>query len=134
MNILTAVAATFLATSNLSASQLANPQSKMNSIVPCERLQWDWQHVEKRMAFDHAEQRNAYNVPPMSELLMQEQNDYIRGTLILELMRDNKCPMPTRAPRSTTYSKGADACIKARKSRLADAPSLCDEEKWFADD
>ncbi len=97
----------------------------------CAALAWDWRHAEHRMAFDYASELHEYKVPTMSDLHLAEANDLARATMTLSFMRENRCPLPKRVPRATTYSKAASACIKARKDKLENAPQLCDTEKWM---
>ena len=130
MKEIVAIAAILFVASSAPA-QVVGGQPKMDSSVPCEALQWDWQHIEKRMAFDFAVESNNYKVPSTIELHLAERNDYARASLVLQLMKENGCPIPKRAPRSTTYSDAAFACIRARKAAASDAPSLCTEDKWM---
>lgn len=107
------------------------PQTRVVTTGACERLGWEWRHVEKRMAFDFAIESLRYNAPPMIELHLAEANDLARASLILQLLKDNACPIPTSVPNAGTYSDATFACIKARQAKATDAPVLCDEERWL---
>ncbi|HYJ31325.1 MAG TPA: hypothetical protein VEW25_13420 [Allosphingosinicella sp.] len=66
---------------------------------------------------------------------MENANDLTIATMTLQLMRDNRCTMPARAPVAAAYMSAALSCATARLRSPARAageagPPDCNRDTW----
>lgn len=95
----------------------------------CEALAHDWRSVEMDMAENHVDGMGDDSAPRATLRAIQEQNSLQTAAITLQLMRDNKCEIPKRAPNYTTYELNALDCAAERAKGNNDAPQ-CKRDNW----
>ena len=99
----------------------------------CEALAADWKRFEQNMADRFAEGVADNSAPRATMREMREANDLALAQMTLQFMRDNRCPLPKRAPSAGTYLTSALECSTARlKARGTETPPECDRSRWIA--
>ena len=123
--------AALIAVSGAQAQTAATSPTK--SLTTCEALTADWRRVEQNMADRFVEALGDNSAPRATMREMREANDLAIAAMTLQFMRDNKCPLPKRAPNTGTYLTAALECSKARREAGATtSPPACQRENWIA--
>jgi hypothetical protein len=95
----------------------------------CEGLARDWKSVEYELADNYADGVTDDSAPRATMRAVQDQNALLKAQIALALMRDNKCPLPKRAPSSLTYMIPAMTCKTEKLKGNYKAPA-CDYSTW----
>lgn len=95
----------------------------------CEVLANDWKSVEYGLAMNNARSIGDNSAPRATLRAMEDSNELAKAQMTLQLMSDNKCPLPSRAPSWTTYTVEAMECQTARLGGDFDSPE-CDFKTW----
>ena len=97
----------------------------------CTTLAADLTFAEQNIAISFVEGIGDNSAPRATLRAIREQNALSNAALTIALMRDNRCTMPTRAPRVATYVVAASQCETARLRAPGqqDLPA-CDRATW----
>ncbi len=99
----------------------------------CVGLNRDIQHLSKSLAMNFAE-GIADNSAARATMRETQYNSLInRVRLTMDLMRDNRCKLPTSVPTGKEYVSNAISCrADTLSSGSASGPPSCDQSKWVA--
>ena len=96
----------------------------------CAGLKANWDRIEKNLAANLAEGVGDRSAPRATNRNIEDLTSMQEASLTYEMMRANKCPLPTKPPSASTYLTPALDCATARlRSRAADTPE-CRREDW----
>lgn len=95
----------------------------------CEALARDWKAIEFEMADNYAAGVTDDSAPRATMRAAQDQVSLLRAEITLQLMRDFRCPLPSRAPSRMTYSLDAMKCRTEQLKGNSKAPE-CDYSTW----
>lgn len=99
----------------------------------CIALAADWTRIEQNLADNLARGLGDNSAPRATLRAMEDGNELAAAAITLDLMRDNRCPLPRRAPQSATYLGSALECATARlRIGSGDNPPACDRSTWTA--
>ena len=99
----------------------------------CPTLAADWRRIEQNMADRVVDDLGDNSAPRATLRETRESNDLALATMTVQIMRENKCPQPKRAPNSSTYLMPALDCSKARREAGgSETPAACKRENWTA--
>jgi hypothetical protein len=71
------------------------------------------------------------SAPRATMRAMEDSNALATAKIALDLMRDNRCPLPKSAPNTASYLTAALACRTDRiKATGAETPESCKRENW----
>ena len=97
----------------------------------CTRLYSDMEHLKKSLAMNYADGIGDNSAPRATMRESEYQSLLARVRLTLDLMRDNRCKMPTSVPTGVEYVSSAIACkTDMMQSGSSSSPS-CDQDKWI---
>lgn len=100
-------------------------------LTVCEGLARDWRSAEIDLAENWSTEIGDNSAPRATMRAVQDQNALLKAQIALQLMRDNKCVLPKRAPSGLTYSLDALKCQTEKLKGNYKAPE-CDSSKWKA--
>lgn len=110
-------------------SPTATPTAKPMTI--CEGLARDWKAAEIELAENWTAEIGDDSAPRATMRAIRDQNSLTKAQIALQLMHDNKCALPKRAPSGLTYSLDAMKCRTEKMKGNFKAPE-CDINSWKA--
>jgi hypothetical protein len=97
----------------------------------CARLNGEMEQLKKSLAMNFADGIGDNSAPRATMREAQYQSLLGRVRLTMDLMRDNRCKMPTSVPTGVEYASAAIACASARmEAGGASSTASCDQSKW----
>ena len=96
----------------------------------CTRLYADMEHLKKSLAMNFADGIGDNSAARATMREAQEQSLMGRVRLTMDLMRDNRCRMPTSVPTGVEYADAAITCRTDQMSSGSLNPPSCDQDKW----
>lgn len=101
------------------------------ALTVCEGLARDWKSAEIELAENWTTEIGDNSAPRATMRAVRDQNSLLKAQIALQLMRDNKCSLPKRAPSGLTYSLDAMKCQTEKMKGNYKAPE-CDTTAWKA--
>lgn len=97
----------------------------------CAALMSTYDGASKDMAGNFADSVGDNSAPRATLRAMEDSNSLAQAKIALDLMRDNRCPLPKQAPAAAWYMSAALTCENDRlKAAGAESPPSCDRSKW----
>lgn len=100
----------------------------------CAGLANDWRAIEIALARSSAEGIADDSAPRATMRAGQDTANYTKAGIVLRLMEANRCPLPSRAPSSTTFMLEAMECktasMKASIPEIRAGIPACDLKTW----
>lgn len=112
-----------------SPTATATPAAKPMTV--CEGLARDWKAAEIELAETWTAEIGDDSAPRATMRAIRDQNSLTKAQIALQLMRDNKCALPKRAPSGLTYSLEAMKCRTEKMTGNFKAPE-CEINNWKA--
>jgi hypothetical protein len=104
-------------------------------IGTCAALMTTYDGASKDMAGNFADSVGDNSAPRATLRAMEDSNSLAQARIALDLMRDNHCPLPKRAPAAAWYMSAALTCENDRlKASGTESPPSCDRSKWIRAD
>ncbi len=125
----TAIAATLAMT--LATMPVAVLAQGAGAAATCPNLMITYENVSKEMAANTASSITDNSAPRATLREMENANALSRANIALNLMRDNKCPLPKEAPDGVTYLSAALKCRgDLLESSASERPATCERSNW----
>lgn len=123
------------AISIVAASTSAFAQTKpVNPAAPsgvCVQLMGVYEGASKELAANYATSVGDNSAPRATLRAMEDANTLTEARIALDLMRDNRCPLPKTTPSSVWYLSAALSCATDRlKAGVGQSPASCDRATW----
>lgn len=97
----------------------------------CATLMRQYDGASMDLAANFASSVGDNSAPRATLRQMEDANSLATAKIALDLMRDNRCPMPKSAPSMGPYVSQALACATDRmKASGSESPESCKRENW----
>lgn len=133
MRYLTMIAALGMVPAGMPAMAQTKPAAA-SAAAPagtCATLMRQYDGASMDLAAGFAESVGDNSAPRATLREMENANALSTAKIALDLMRDNRCPMPKSAPSTATYMSAALTCRTDRfKATGTESPESCKRENW----
>lgn len=106
----------------------ATPVAAQGEVGVCASLASQWDLIEQNLASSFVTGISDNSAPRATNRSLDELQGFTKASLLYEMMKDNKCPLPKSPPRAGTYLGAALKCEEDRMS--VRSPDSCKRENW----
>lgn len=97
----------------------------------CAQLMNEYDGASKDLAANYASSVGDNSAPRATLRAMEDANTLTAARIALDLMRDNRCPLPKIVPNYIWYLNDALTCTTDRmKAGAGQSPASCDRANW----
>jgi hypothetical protein len=96
----------------------------------CASLAFQWDTVEKNLAANLSQSLTENSAPRATLGKLQDLEQLAKAEMIYQMMKDQKCPLPTTPPSAATYVLAASSCDLERLRQRTSDVAECNRETW----
>ena len=124
----------FLLPAAIMLSSLAAPSSNLAAqntpMSACASLALQWDNVEKNLGANLSRSLTENSAPRATLGKLEDLELLTMAGMIYQMMKDQKCPLPTTPPSATSYVMAASTCdLERLRQRSSNIPE-CNRENW----
>jgi hypothetical protein len=96
----------------------------------CASLAFQWDNIEKNLGANLSRSLTENSAPRATLGKLEDLEQLAKAEMIYQMMKDQKCPLPTTPPSAATYVLAASTCDLERMRQRSSDIAECKRENW----